>query len=335
MKEKIDFIQAREILDSRGNPTVEVAIMLKDGTHAAASVPSGASTGIHEALELRDGDPKRFNGKGVLKAVRNVNNKIFPTIKGFDVFDLEKIDDTMRILDGTVNKHRLGANAILGVSMACARVGAKKRGIPLYRHLRDIYNLHFTKFKLPTPLMNVFNGGRHASTNLDMQEFIIIPHGFRSVRRKIRAGAEIFHALGEVLYKDGHDLDVGNEGGYAPNVGKTEDALAYLKKAVRKAKYKLGKQIGFGIDVAASEFYDEKKNKYILRTDRKKLAAVEMIDLLEKKKKKYPLISIEDGLDQDDWDNWVLLTKRLGKKAMIIGDDLFVTNTERLQKGID
>ncbi|MFH1611086.1 MAG: phosphopyruvate hydratase [Patescibacteria group bacterium] len=334
MKEQIDYIHAHEILDSRGNPTVNVTVVLKNGTHGSASVPSGASTGIHEALELRDNDPHRYGGKSVLGAVKNVNTKIFQTIRGMDVMDLQRIDDSMRILDGTVNKHRLGANAILGVSMACAHAGARRRKIPLYRHLRELYGFDFPTYKLPTPLMNVFNGGRHASTNLDMQEFIIIPHGFTRYSRKLRAGVEIYHSLGEILRKDRLDTDLGDEGGYAPNVGKTEDALEYLKKAVIKSKYKLGKQVGFGIDVAASEFYDPKKDRYVLKTDRRKLKANEMIELYSGWTKKYPLMSVEDGLDQDAWDDWKLMTKELGSKMMLIGDDLFVTNPERIERGI-
>lgn len=335
MKEKIEFIHAHEILDSRGNPTLNVSVLLKNGSRGSASVPSGASTGIHEALELRDGDAKRYNGKGVLTAAKNVNTKILSAVRGMDVMDIEKIDDTMRILDGTVNKHRLGANAILGVSMACAHAGARRRKIPLYRHLRDIYSLDYQAYKLPTPLMNVFNGGRHASTNLDMQEFIIIPHGFTKFSRKLQAGVEIYHALGEILRKDKMDTDLGDEGGYAPDVGKTEDALEYLKKAVQKAKYKLGKQVGFGIDVAASEFYDPRKDRYVLKTDRIKYNSDQMIDLYARWAKKYPMLSIEDGLDQDDWDGWKKMTATLGKQTMLIGDDLFVTNSERIQKGID
>lgn len=335
MKEKIEFIHAHEILDSRGNPTLNVSVLLKNGSRGSASVPSGASTGIHEALELRDGDAKRYNGKGVLIAAKNVNTKILSVVRGMDVMDIEKIDDTMRILDGTVNKHRLGANAILGVSMACAHAGARRRKIPLYRHLRDIYSLDYQAYKLPTPLMNVFNGGRHASTNLDMQEFIIIPHGFTKFSRKLQAGVEIYHALGEILRKDKMDTDLGDEGGYAPDVGKTEDALEYLKKAVQKAKYKLGKQVGFGIDVAASEFYDPRKDRYVLKTDRIKYNSDQMIELYARWAKKYPMLSIEDGLDQDDWDGWKKMTATLGKQMMLIGDDLFVTNSERIQKGID
>ncbi len=334
-KEKIDLVHAHEILDSRGNPTLNVTVVLKNGTRGSASVPSGASTGIHEALELRDGDKKRYRGKGVLKAVKNVNMKINKLVSGMDVMDVQALDDAMRIADGTANKHRFGANAILGVSMASAHAGARRRKVPLYKHLRQIYNVKEKKYKLPSPLMNVFNGGSHADTNLDMQEFIIIPHAFKTFSRKVQAGAEIFHALGEVLRKDGLDTDVGNEGGYAPNVGKTEQALEYLAKAVKKAKYKLGKQIGFGIDVAASEFYDAKKNKYILKTDRKKLTAVQMTNLIEKWTKKYPMVSIEDPLDQDAWEDWVMFTKRLGKKVLVIGDDFYVTNPERIQKGIE
>ncbi|HCC83330.1 TPA: phosphopyruvate hydratase [Candidatus Uhrbacteria bacterium] len=335
MKEKIEGIHAHEILDSRGNPTLNVTVTLKDGTRGSASVPSGASTGIHEALELRDGDPTRYRGLGVLKAVKNVNTKIAKVLKGTDVFDQRGIDDTMRILDGSVNKHKLGANAMLGVSLACVHAAAKRADLPLYEYLRQAFDLRYKGYRLPTPFMNVFNGGRHADTNLDMQEFIIIPHGFTRYSRKVQAGSEIFHALGDVLHADGLDTDVGNEGGYAPNVGKTESALEYLTKAVKKAGYKLGKEVGFGIDVAASEFFDEKKGIYVLKTDRRKLTGTEMIDLYELWMKKYPLLSVEDGLAEDAWEDWTELTKRLGKRMLLVGDDLFVTNVERVQRGID
>jgi len=271
----------------------------------------------------------------VLQACENVNKKISKAVKGMDVMDLQGLDDAMRILDGTSNKHKLGANAILGVSMAAAHAGAKKNNIPLYEHLRNIYDIQETKFKLPTPLMNVFNGGSHADTNLDMQEFIIIPKSFKTFTRKVQAGAEIFHALGKVLKEDGLDTDVGNEGGYAPNVGKTEMALEYLMKAIKRAKYKPGVDIGLGIDVAASEFYDIKRDRYVLKTDRRKMSAEEMTDLLEEWSNKYPLISIEDPLDQDAWADWTEFTRRLGKKMMVIGDDFYVTNVERLKKGIE
>lgn len=335
MKDKIKDIHALEILDSRGNPTLQVRVTLKSGASGVASVPSGASTGIHEALELRDGDSKRYGGKGVLKAVKNVNATIASKLIGSNVHDLQALDDAMRIMDGTVNKHRLGANAILGVSMAAAHAGAKGAGIPLYEYLRESFGIKEKTFKLPTPLMNVFNGGAHADTNLDMQEFIVIPHKWPSFARKLQAGSEIFHALGDVLKKDGLDTDVGNEGGYAPDVGKTEQALEYLMKAIKMAKYKPGTEIGLGIDVAASEFYDPKKKLYILKTDRRKMTAEEMTDLIEAWVKKYPMMSIEDPLDQDAWSDWTMFTKRLGKKIMVIGDDFYVTNAERLQKGID
>ncbi len=335
MKERIEGIHAHEILDSRGNPTLNVTVTLKDGTRGSASVPSGASTGIHEALELRDGDPTRYRGLGVRKAVKNVNVKIAKALYGHDVFDQRGIDDTMRILDGSVNKHKLGANAMLGVSLACVHAAAKRVDLPLYEYLRQAFDLSYKGYKLPTPFMNVFNGGRHADTNLDMQEFIIIPHGFARYSRKVQAGSEIFHALGDVLHAAGMDTDVGNEGGYAPNVGKTESALEYLTKAVKKAGYKLGKEVGFGIDVAASEFFDEKKGIYALKTDRRKLTGEEMIDLYEMWMKKYPLLSVEDGLAEDAWEDWAELTKRLGKKMLLVGDDLFVTNVERVQRGIE
>lgn len=332
---KIDLVHAHEILDSRGNPTIAVTVMLSNGVRGHAQVPSGASTGVHEALELRDGDAKRYRGLGVLKAVRNVNEKIGPVVRGMNINDLSAIDDVMRVLDGTKNKRRLGANAILGVSLACAHAGARGSQIPLYQHLRNVYDIELTDYKLPTPLMNVFNGGAHADTNLDMQEFIIIPFAFKTFARKLQAGSEIFHALGDVLRADGLDTDVGNEGGYAPDVGKTEQALEYLMKAIKKAHYKPGKQVGLGIDVAASEFYDAKTGKYVLKTDRRKMTAKEMIDLLDGWNKTYPLLSIEDPLDQDAWEDWAAFTKRLGKRMMVIGDDFYVTNVERLQKGID
>lgn len=335
MKERIESVHAHEILDSRGNPTLAVTVTLRNGSRGTASVPSGASTGIHEALELRDGDQKRYRGLGVLKAVKIVNEKIDKIVCGLDAFDLKAVDDAMRIADGTANKHKFGANAILGVSMATAHAGAKRAKMPLYIHLRQMFGFQEKKFTLPTPLMNVFNGGAHADTNLDMQEFIVIPHGFKKFSRQLQAGSEIFHALGDVLRADDMDTDVGNEGGYAPDVGKTEQALEYLVKAIKKAKYKPGKEIGLGIDVAASEFYDHKTGRYILKTDRRKMTATEMTDLLEAWNAKYPLISIEDPLDQDAWSDWTEFTRRLGKKMMIIGDDFYVTNVDRLRRGID
>ncbi len=335
MLERIDVIHAHEILDSRGNPTLAVSVMLKDGTRGHAQVPSGASTGMHEAFELRDGDKKRYRGLGVRKAVRHVNDILGPSLKRRDVADQRGIDEAMCTIDGTDNKRRMGANAILGVSLAVAHAGARRARMPLYAYLRDVFDIGLKKFVLPTPFLNVFNGGRHASTNLDMQEFIIIPHGFSSFSRKMQAGSEIFHMLGDVLHADGLDTDVGNEGGYAPDVGRTESALEYLAEAVKKAKYKLGKEIGFGIDVAASEFYNPKTKKYELTTDKRKYSPKQMIDLYEEWSKKYPMISIEDGLAEDAWEDWKTMTDRLGKKMLIIGDDLFVTNRKYLQRGID
>jgi len=335
MLERIDTIHAHEILDSRGNPTVQVTVLLKNGTRGVAAVPSGASTGSHEALELRDGDKLRYRGLGVLKAVKNVNGPIAKALQGHDVFDLQAIDDTMRVLDGTDNKRKLGANAILGVSLACAHAGAKRAKMPLYAYLRDVYGLQYKGFKMPIPLMNVFNGGRHADTNLDMQEFIVIPVGFKTFSRQLQAGSEIFHALGDVLQADGLDTDVGNEGGYAPDVGRTEAALEYLMKATKKAGYKPRKEICFGIDVAASEFFDARTNRYILKTDRRKMSGDQLTALYETWMKKYPMLSIEDGLDEDAWEDWRTQTRRLGSDLLLIGDDLFVTNKERLQRGID
>lgn len=335
MLERIDAVHAHEILDSRGNPTVHVSVMLRDGTRGHAAVPSGASTGAHEAVELRDGDKKRYRGLGVRKAVRNVNDILGPSLRRRDVADQQGIDEAMCIIDGTENKKRLGANAILGVSLAVAHAGARRARMPLYAYLRETFDIGLKKFVLPTPLMNVFNGGRHADTNLDMQEFIIIPHGFSTFSRKLQAGSEIFHMLGDVLHADGMDTDVGNEGGYAPNVGKTESALAYLAEATKKAKYKLGKEIGFGIDVAASEFYNAKTKKYELSTDKRKCSAKQMIALYADWAKKYPMMSIEDGLAEDAWEDWEAMTSVLGKKMLLIGDDLFVTDAKRLHRGID
>ncbi len=335
MKSRIETIHAMEILDSRGNPTVQVSVVLEDGTRGSAGVPSGASTGIHEALELRDGDPRRYGGKGVLRAVANVNKTIQKALKGRDVTALEEIDNTMRILDGTENKHVLGANAILGVSMACAHAGAKVTKLPLYKYLRGLYSFQDRRFSLPIPLMNVFNGGLHADTNLDIQEFIIIPHAFPTFSRKLQAGVEVFHALHDVLQDADLDTDVGNEGGYAPDVGKTTDALDFLVTAIKKAKYKPGKEISLGMDIAASEFFDARTGKYLLRTDEKKLTGEGMTQMIGDWMKKYPILTIEDPLDQDAWEDWTAFTKMHGDKLTVIGDDFYVTNVDRLARGIE
>ncbi|MBT6253723.1 phosphopyruvate hydratase [Candidatus Uhrbacteria bacterium] len=335
MSDTIDQIHAHEILDSRGNPTISVTILTKKGVLGTAAVPSGASTGSHEAVELRDGDMKRYGGKGVLKAIRNINNKIAPKIRGMKITAQREIDELMINMDGTKNKRRLGANAILGVSLAVAHAGAKSKGMPLYAYLRWVYDILDEKWKMPMPLMNILNGGSHASTNLDIQEFIIVPTGIKKFRERVRAGSEIFHALGDILNKEGLDTDVGNEGGYAPNLGRTEDALKYIMKAIKKAGYSPGKQIRLGLDVAANEFYNEKKDRYIMKTDKRKMTDDEMIEMLEDWVDRYPFVSIEDGLHEDKWEKWEELTEKLGKKVYLIGDDLFVTDSKRLQKGID
>jgi enolase len=333
---KIKKIIAREILDSRGNPTLEVKVILKNGIIGKASVPSGASTGIHEALELRDNNKMRYGGKGVLKAVKNVNTAIDYLLKGLDVFRQQDTDKLMIKLDDTPNKKDLGANAMLGVSLACARAGALCSDLPLYKYLRQVYNIHYKNFTLPIPMMNVFNGGKHADTNLDLQEFMIVPIEPKKFKEKVRAGSEIFHALGEVLLRGDYDTDVGNEGGYAPDIGKTIDAIKLILLAVKRAGYKAKRdKIGLAIDVAASELYNSKKKKYILKTDHKSLSARKLINLYKLWVKKYPIISIEDGLAQDAWSDWKIITKELGGKIMLVGDDLFVTNTKRLQKGIE
>jgi len=334
MKSSIDVIHAHEILDSRGNPTLNVTVMLQDGVRGSASVPSGASTGIHEAWELRDGDKKRYRGKGVLQAVKNVNTKIARELYGMDVLHLQKIDDAMRLLDGTVNKEKLGANAILGVSMACAHAGAHHRSIPLYQHLREMYEFSFKTYKLPTPTMNVLNGGAHADWILDFQEFMIVPQQ-RLFKERVRCGSEVFHALGDLLKRAGHSTLKGDEGGYAVGFKKNEDAFKMIMKAIKKAGYAPGEDVKLAMDPAVSEIYNKKTKRYELKREGKKLTSAQMIAMWEKWVKKYPIISLEDGLDQDDWENWTVLNKRLGRQVSLVGDDFLVTNVERLQKAID
>lgn len=328
---KIKNIYAREILDSRGNPTVSVKVQLKNGIEAEASVPSGASTGIHEALELRDGDPNRYNGKGVLKACRNVNKKIFPSLKGMKVDQQKKIDVLMNALDGTENKSKLGANAILGVSLACAKAAAKAHRKPLYQYIRKAFGLKYKGYLLPVPMMNIFNGGRHANNGLSIQEFMIVPQA-RKFKDRVKIGSEVFHALKAILAKRKYLTLVGDEGGFADGPQDNEEVLKLIIKAIKKAGYKPGKDVFLASDFAASEFLSRKKYKF---SPTKKLNALEMIDLMEKWIAKYPIISIEDGLAEDDWENWERMTIRLGNKIMLVGDDLFVTNVSRLQKGIE
>jgi len=332
---ELQTIHAREILDSRGNPTVEVEVILADGATGRAAVPSGASTGAHEAVELRDGDKERYLGKGVLKAVKNVNEKIAPRLLGHDATDQAGIDQVLNDLDGTPNKGKLGANALLGVSLAVAHAAAASVGLPLYRYLGGT-NARY----LPVPMMNILNGGKHADNNVDFQEFMIMPLGAACFQEALRMGAEVFHHLKKVLHDKGLNTAVGDEGGFAPNLKSTEEAFEVLAAAIDKAGYKLGDQIVFALDPATTELFEEAKHKnktgycffkskpdHVASTD-------EMIDLWKGLCKKWPIRSIEDGLAEDDWAGWQKLTRDLGQKVQLVGDDLFVTNTKRLQDGI-
>lgn len=319
---------AREIIDSRGNPTVEVEVVLEDGSFGRAAVPSGASTGQFEAVELRDKDAGRFNGKGVLKAVENVNNKIAPEIRGLDALDQTAIDKLLIQLDGTQNKGKLGANAILGVSLAVAKAAADFMGMSLYKYLGGV-----NAKTLPTPMMNVLNGGKHADNNVDIQEFMIMPIGAKSFAHALRMGVETFQTLKKVLAEKGLSTAVGDEGGFAPNLSSNEEAIIYLVKAIEKAGYIPGKDIYIAIDAASSEFFSD--GKYQLKGEVLEYDAAGMVDYYSRLVKKYPIISIEDGMSEDDWDGWKMLTQSIGDKVQIVGDDLFVTNTSRLSRGID
>lgn len=328
----IDFVEAREILDSRGNPTVEVDVYLEDGSFGRAAVPSGASTGVHEACELRDGDKKRFGGKGTLKAVENVNKIIAPALEGLDALDQVAIDRLMIELDGTPNKSKLGANAILGTSMAVARAAADFLGIPLYMYL-GAYHHHV----LPVPMANILNGGAHSDNKVDFQEFMVMPIGAKTEREAVRMVAEVFHSLKAVLKAKGYNTAVGDEGGFAPDLQSNEEALEVIMEAIKKAGYKAGRKADFmiALDPAASELYDEKTKKYTLKwTTKEQKTSKEMVDLWASWVEKYPIISIEDGMAEDDWEGWKMLTDRIGDKVQLVGDDLFVTNTERLQMGL-
>jgi len=328
----IAFIDGREILDSRGNPTVEVDVYLDDGSRGRAAVPSGASTGEHEALELRDGDAERYRGKGVLDAVENVNNAIAEELDGADALDQAEIDHLLLTLDGTPNKSKLGANAILGVSMAVARAAADSLGIPLYRYLGGAHTL-----QLPVPMANIVNGGRHSDNKIDFQEFMVMPVGADSMREAVRMTAEVFHSLKDILAKAGHTTAVGDEGGFAPNLG-NEEALDFIMKAIEKARYRPGEDVVIALDCAASELFDagdRKGYKFWKSAPDRLYSADEMIELYRKWVEKYPIASIEDPLDQNDWAGYSRLTEELGDKIQIVGDDFFVTNTERLRRGID
>ena len=323
---QIRDVRAREILDSRGNPTVQAEVVTAKGAIGIAAVPSGASTGEREAVELRDGDAGRYLGKGVLNAVANVRGEIRKALKGVKVTEQALIDKTMIKLDGTPNKSRLGANAILAVSMAAARAAAVEKKLPLYKYLGK------APYKMPVPMMNIINGGAHASNSVDMQEFMILPVGAPSLREAVRWGAEVFHALKKVLSDKGLSTTVGDEGGFAPDLPSNEAAIETVLEAIAKAGYKAGKDIVIGLDVASSEFY--KDGKYQLESENRSLTAAELTELLAGWVKKYPIISIEDAMDQNDWDGWKLLTRKLGRKIQLVGDDLFVTNTKVLKEGI-
>ena len=324
MGEIIDII-AREVLDSRGNPTVEVEVILDSGLAGSAIVPSGASTGKREALELRDGDKKKFHGKGVQKAVGNVVGEIASLLRGMDSFDQALVDKTMIDLDGTENKSKLGANAILGVSMAVCHASANELNVPLYRYIGGC-----NAKELPVPMMNIMNGGAHADNNLDIQEFMIMPAGVNNFALALRAGAEIFQTLKTILKKKGLNTAVGDEGGFAPNLGSNEEALTIIMQAITESGYRPGKDVLLALDVASSEFFDKGKYQF----EGRKLSAAEMVDYYEALVGKYPILSIEDGLAENDWNGWKLLTERLGKKVQLVGDDLFVTNTKILSEGI-
>ena len=326
----IESVYAREVLDSRGNPTVEVEVVLESGAEGRAIVPSGASTGAFEAVELRDGDKGRYLGKGTQNAVNNVNTIIAPELEGLESTDQPGIDALLLELDGTPNKGKLGANAILGVSMAVARASADELGLPLFQYIGGV-----NAKQLPVPMMNILNGGEHADNNVDVQEFMILPVGAPCFKEGLRMGAEVFHALKKVLGEKGLACGVGDEGGFAPNLGSNREALELIVEAIEKAGYKPGDDVRLGLDVAATEMYDKETKLYDLKHEGKKLTAEQMVDLYEEWVNNFPIVTIEDGLDEEDWDGWKVLTDRLGKKVQLVGDDLFVTNTERLERGIE
>lgn len=326
----IESIHARQILDSRGNPTVEVDVVTESGAFGRAAVPSGASTGTHEAVELRDGDKQKFLGKGVLQAVENVNSKIAEEVVGFSVFDQNLIDKIMIELDGTANKGNLGANAILGTSLAIAKAGAMESGLSLYRYIGGV-----NANTLPVPMMNILNGGSHADNKIDFQEFMVMPLKADTFSESLRMGTEIFHNLKKVLHDKGLSTNVGDEGGFAPNIASNEEAIEVVLMAIEKAGFKPGEDVFIAMDAASSEFYDAKSNSYIFKkSDGKKLSSAEMVDYWAAWARKYPIISIEDGMAEDDWEGWKGLTTKIGSKVQLVGDDLFVTNVTRLQDGI-
>jgi len=326
----IEYIHGRQILDSRGNPTLEVDVYTSNGGFGRAAVPSGASTGVHEAVELRDGDKGIYLGKGVLKAVQNVNTVISDELKGFSIYEQRVIDQKMIHLDGSPNKSNLGANAILGVSMACAKAAASELGRPLYNYLGGV-----NATTLPVPMMNILNGGSHADNKIDIQEFMVMPFGASSFSEALRMGTEVFHHLKSVLKQNGMSTNVGDEGGFAPALGSNEEAIEVVLKAIESAGYRPGEDIWIALDAASSEFYDKKSGIYTFESTGDVMDSNDLVSFWTDWVKKYPIISIEDGLDEDDWNGWKLLTEKVGDKCQLVGDDLFVTNTKRLQKGID
>ena len=328
METLIDTVIAREILDSRGNPTVEVEVHLAGGGVGWAAVPSGASTGVHEALELRDGDLQRFGGKGVLRAVQNVNEIIAPELEGWDALEQIEIDRLMIELDDTPNKSKLGANAILGVSLAVAKAAAQALGLPLYAYLGGVH-----AHVLPVPLMNILNGGKHASDSADLQEFMIVPFGAPSFREALRWGAEIYHSLKKVLKDKGYNTNVGDEGGFAPSLKSNAEAFELILEAIERAGYAPGEQVALALDAAASELYED--GRYVLRKEGRTLSGAEMVEFYAEWVARYPIVSIEDGLAEDDWEHWQLLVERLGDRVQLVGDDLLVTNLERLNRAIE
>jgi enolase len=323
-------IIGRQILDSRGNPTVEVDVITANGVLGRAAVPSGASTGVHEVVELRDGDPAAYLGKGVLKAVANVNSIIDEALKGFDVCDQKAIDSKLIELDGTENKSNLGANAILGVSLAVAKAAADESGLSLFKYIGGV-----GATTMPIPMMNILNGGSHADNKIDIQEFMVMPIGADSFSQGLQWGTEIFHHLKSVLKENGMSTNVGDEGGFAPNLGSNEEAIELVIQAIEKAGFKPGVDVFVALDAAASEFYDKDAGEYVFESTGERMSSVQMVEFWKNWSAKYPIISIEDGLDEDDWNGWKLMTEALGDKVQLVGDDLFVTNTKRLSKGID
>lgn len=326
-------IQADEILDSRGNPTVEAIVTLENGAQGSASVPSGASTGQYEALELRDGDPRRYEGKGMLRECSNITGIIQPALKGKDAHDQQTIDRTMIALDGTPNKSKLGANAVLAVSLACARAGAETEHVPLYRYLRTTYKRETNAVELPIPMLNIINGGRHADNGLDFQEYMIVPHAATFMER-MRKGAEIYMELGALLRSKNQSTLVGDEGGFAPRFANNTDPLDLLAEAIGRTPHRLGTDVTFGLDIAASEFYVPEKQKYFLALEHQMVSADDLINRYAELRRDYPITSIEDGLSEDDWQGWARMTERLHESMLLIGDDLFVTNREKLQRGV-